>query len=643
MDDLHPRCFCGELFGDLTRAVRRAIVDDDHPRGTNEVLEDPSEGNQHRLDVLALVVGRKADDQHGPMIADVVAASLPRNTELADAFDLLADLLQIDGADTFRLSAYRNASQRIRDSASGIAALACEGNATKLDGIGKTIEAKIVEFVDTGDIAALAKLRNRIPVTLADVMRIPGIGPKTARRLWEELDVETLDDLGVAAKEGRISALSGLGARSEQRILEALARPKSDLGERRVLLGRALPLVEQLVAHLQAHAACARVSLAGSVRRRAETVKDVDLIATSDDAAALLEHYVNFPNAAEVTAHGETKATIVSQDGISADLRVVPPACYGNLLQHFTGSASHNVALREAAVKEGFSVSEWGIEREGGETLTMESEEEVYAALGYSWIPPELRENGDELAAAREGCLPTLVDAVRGDLHMHTTWSDGRLSVEEMALAARARGLAYIAICDHSPRLRNGRLEEQAAEIASVSERIPRLRVLSGVEVDIRSNGTLDMSDEQLAGRDWVVASIHSGFQDSSERLTKRILAAIENPLVDCIAHPTGRRLRSRPPYELDLAAVFAAAAASGTALEINGQPDRLDLRDAHARAAAEAGVAIACNSDAHSLAALAYSDFALMQARRAWLTADDVLNAKGWREVERWRKRRRG
>ncbi len=569
--------------------------------------------------------------------------ALPPNASLADTFELLADLLQLDGADTFRLNAYRTAAQRMRDSATPVAALALEGKAKRLDGIGKTIEAKIVELVETGDIAALAKLRDTIPPTLVDVMRVPGIGPKTARPLWGELGVETLDQLRVAAEQERLRTLSGLGAKSEERILEALARPRTGAGEGRVLLGRALPLVEELVAYLEAHPACQRVSEAGSVRRRAETVKDVDLIATSEDPAALLEHYVGFPPAASVSAHGETKATITSQNGIQADLRVVPPECYGNLLQHFTGSAAHNVALREAAVRQGLSVSEWGIEDDGGKTVTMETEEEVYTALGYAWIPPELRENTGELEAARNGGLPDLVDSVRGDLHMHTTWSDGRLSVEEMALAAKARGLTYVAICDHSPRLRDGRLEQQAAEIAEVSARIPRLRVLSGVEVDIRGDGSLDMSDEQLAERDWVVASIHSRFQDTSDRLTKRMLAAIEHPLVDCIGHPTGRRLRSRPAYEIDLDAVFEAATSTGTALEINGQPDRLDLRDAHARAAAEAGVAIVCNSDAHSLGALAYTDFSVMQARRAWLTADEVLNANGWRDIQRWQKRRRG
>ena len=575
------------------------------------------------------------------MIADALPDTLPRNSDLAETFELLADLLQLDGADTFRLNAYRTASQRIRDSASGVAALALEGDAKKLDGIGKTIEAKIVELVETGDIAALAKLRDRIPVGLVEIMRIPGVGPKTARRIWEELGIETLDDLQHAAAEGRVRALSGLGAKSEQRILDALARPREEPPESRVLLGRAMPLVEQLVAHLEAHPACGRVSEAGSVRRRAETVKDVDLIAGSDDAVALLEHFTEFAAVAEIAALGETKATIVSHDGIGADLRVVPPACYGNLLQHFTGSAAHNIALREEAVRKGLSVSEWGIEDAEGRVATMESEEEVYAALGYPWIPPELRENTGELEAARDGSLPTLVGSLRGDLHMHTTWSDGKLSVAEMASAAKARGLTYVAICDHSPRLRDGRLEAQAEEIAAVSESLSRFRVLSGVEVDIKTDGSLDLSDELLAERDWVVASVHSGFHGSRERLTGRLLAAIENPYVDCIAHPTGRRIRSRPAYDLDLDALFAAAAETGTALEINGQPDRLDLRDTHARAAAEAGVTIVCNSDAHSLAALAYSDFALMQARRAWLTDEHVLNTRGWRDVERWRRRR--
>ncbi len=568
------------------------------------------------------------------MIAGDVADALPPNDELAQSFELLADLLQLDGADGFRLNAYRTAAQRIRDSATPVAALALEGKAKQLDGIGKTIEAKIVERVETGEIAALVRLQTAIPVGLVDVMHVPGLGPKTARRLWTDLGVEDLDGLRDAAEQNRISALPGLGEKSEQRILESLARPRADVGADRVLLGRALPLVERLIAHLATHSACERVSEAGSTRRRTETVKDVDLIATSNDSTALLDHFVAFPSVAKVTAHGETKATFVSQDGIAADLRVVSPECYGNLLQHFTGSKAHNVALREEAVRQGLSVSEWGIEDADGSVTTMETEEEVYAALGYAWISPELRENAGELELARRGELPALVDSIRGDLHMHTTWSDGRASVEEMAVAAKAQGLKYIAICDHARRLRDGRLAEQVAEIVAANDRVSGLRVLSGVEVDIRADGSLDMPSELLAERDWVVASVHSGFQDSREKLTTRIVAAIEHPSVDCIGHPTGRKLRQRAPYDLDLDAIFAAAAATGTALEINGQPDRLDLRDVHARAAAAAGVKIVCNSDAHSTRALAYADFAVMQARRAWLTDEQVLNAGSWREV---------
>jgi DNA polymerase (family 10) len=576
------------------------------------------------------------------MIAGDVADALPPNIELARTFDLLADLLQLDGADGFRLNAYRTAAQRIRDSATSVAALALEGKAKRLDGIGKTIEAKIVERVETGQISALSKLEGAIPVGLVEVMHVPGLGPKTARRLWDELGIEDVAGLRTAAQEGRISSLQGLGEKSEQRILEALARPSADLETDRVLLGRALPLVEALVAYVSDHPAAERVSDAGSARRRSETLKDVDLIATSDDPAALLQHFVAYPSAAKVMAHGETKATLVSQDGISADLRVVPPGCYGNLLQHFTGSKAHNVALREEAVRQGLSVSEWGIEAADGSTLTMDSEEGVYEALGYAWIPPELRENTGELDAARHGSLPELVESVRGDLHMHTTWSDGKASVEEMALEARARGLDYIAICDHARRLRDDRLAGQLAEIGEANEKISGVQVLSGAEVDIRANGSLDMPDDVLEGRDWVVASVHSGFQDSREKLMSRILAAIQHPFVDCIGHLTGRKLRRRPPYDLDLDEIFAAAAETGTALEINGQPDRLDLRDVHARAAAAAGVTIVCNSDAHSTKALAYADFAVMQARRAWLTSDDVLNTSSWRDVERRRKRGR-
>jgi len=377
-----------------------------------------------------------------------------------------------------------------------------------------------------------------------------------------------------------------------------------------------------------------------------ETVKDLDVIATAADAGALIEAFVSLPWVAEVVAKGTTRATVVSQDGLAFDLRVVPPDCYGNLLQHFTGSAEHNVALRQDAVGRGLSVSEYGIEVvETGEVMRHAGEEELYAQLGYAWIPPELRENRGELDAARQGALPRLVELgdVRGDLHVHTNWSDGRHTLEEMAAAADALGHSYVAICDHARRLRDGRLEEQADRIAELSGRIGGLEILSGVEVDIRADGSLDLSDGQLAERDWVMASIHSGFEQPGERLTSRLLAAIENPHVDCIGHPTGRKIGKRLPYEVDFETIAARCAETGTFLELNSQPDRLDLTDMHARAAVEAGVQVVVSTDAHRTWELANLQLGVAQARRGWVSAQQVVNTRPWAQVAAMRKARKG
>jgi DNA polymerase (family 10) len=573
-----------------------------------------------------------------------MAGALPRNAALAETFELLADLLELDGADAFRLAAYRRAAVRIRESALPVAQLAIDGRATQLPGVGGTIERKIVELAETGDLAALAKLKARIPAGLVEVMHVPGLGPKTARKLWQELGVTSAAELEAAAKAGRLRALPGLGAKTEERVLEVLTRPATgSVASGRVLLGRALPFVEGVVESLREHPAADRVSEAGSVRRRVETVRDLDVIATASDAASLIERFVSLPWVAEIVAKGGTKATAVSNDGLRVDLRVVPPDCYGNLLQHFTGSKDHNVALREEAARQGLSVSEYGVETVAtGEVATMASEAELYGYLGYAWIPPELRENGGELEAAREGTLPELVARaeIQGDLHAHTDWSDGRAPLPEMVLAARARGYRYLAICDHARRLRDGRLERQAEAIAELNAGLAGFRVLSGVEVDIRADGSLDLGEEALAARDWVVASIHAGFRDSASELTRRLLAAIDNPHVDCVGHPTGRKINRRAPYEIDLEAVVARAVETGTFLEVNGQPDRLDLKDTHARLAAEAGVGIVVSSDAHSADGLSYLDLAVAQARRAWLTSDQVVNARSWAKVKQMKKR---
>ncbi len=568
--------------------------------------------------------------------------SLPRNAELAERFELLADMLELDGADAFRLAAYRRAATRIRESAVSVAELALEGKAQRLSGIGGTIEQKIVELSETGDLQALAKLRERIPLGLVEITHVPGLGPKTARKLWQELGIESAAQLRAAAEQGLLRGVQGLGEKTEQNVLTHFAKPPERVSrDGRALLGTVLPFVEAVVAELRAHPAAVRVSEAGSARRRAETVRDLDVIATATDAGALIEHFATLEWVAEIVAKGPTKVTVVGHDGLRFDLRVVPPECYGNLLQHFTGSKDHNVALREDAVRRGLSVSEYGVEDAAtGTVATMETEEELYAHLGYAWIPPELRENGGELEAARAGTLPQLLERrdVLGDLHTHTDWSDGKSTLEQMVAAAQALGHRYLAVCDHAKRLKDGRLERQAEQIADLSSRLDDIQILSGVEVDIRSNGSLDLDDESLAARDWVVASIHSGFRDPPKEIGRRILSAIDNPHVDCIGHPTGRKIGRRSAYDVDLEQIFARAVETGTALEINGQPDRLDLRDTHARLAAESGVRIVVSSDAHSVGGLGYVDLAVSQARRAWLTAAQVLNTRPWAELTRMR-----
>ena len=566
-----------------------------------------------------------------------MATTLPRNAQVAEQFDLLADLLELDGEEQFRVLAYRRAADQIRSAAGPIAEQALAGEAKNLPGIGKTIEAKIVQIVESGEIEALTKRKAKIPAGVAEFLRLPALGPKTARRIWQELGVTTMADLRKAAEAEQLRALPGLGAKTEERILRALdEKPK----EKRTLLAKALPAVQAVIEVLREHPASNEVSEAGSVRRRTETVKDLDIIATASDPAALTEYLTKLKWVAEVKAHGKTKATVVSHDGLVFDLRVVPPDSYGNLLQHFTGSKRHNVELREDAVKRGLSVSEYGVkEVESDEVFTARTEEELYERLGYQWIPPELREGGGELAAARNGELPQLVEQtdLRGDLHMHSTWSnDGKNTIEEMAAAAKELGYAYIAMTDHAHYLREGRLQAQWSEIAEVNGKLAPFRILRGIEVSIRADGSVDMPDEVLAECDWVVASLHSAFDKTP---TERLLTAMENPHVDCIGHMTARKLNRREGADIALDEAFAKAAETGTFIELNSQPDRLDLRDTHARAAAEAGVQLLVNTDSHEVGALAYAELGIAQARRAWLTKDQIVNTRTWKQIEKLKK----
>ena len=566
-----------------------------------------------------------------------MVAALPRNGDLADRLDLLADLSEILGEQSFRVAAYRRAATRIRDTASSVAELALEGKAKELPDIGKTIEAKIVEVIETGDMEALAKRRAEVPGEVASFMRLPGLGPKTAARIWRELGVTTLAELKTAAEGEQLRTLSGMGAATEAKILKALAEGQGESEPRRGLLGKGLPVVREVVEALRAHPSAIDVSDAGSTRRRRETFRDLDVIATATDPAALTAFFVGLPWVLEVVAHGDTKATVISKQGLRLDLRVVPPESYGDLLQHFTGSKDHNVALREQAQRNGLSISEYGVTVvETGEVKTFRDEEALYAFLGYSFIPPELRENGGELEAARNGSLPKLVELgdLRGEMHCHSTWSsDGKASIEEMALAAAARGYEFLCLTDHSHYLREGRIEAQWLEIDAVNAKLDGFRVLRGVEANITARGEVDMPDELLAQLDWVVASLHTSLDKNP---TERVLAAIDNPHVDCIGHLTGRRISRRPGADLDLDRVVARAVETRTALEINSQPDRLDMRDVHARLAGAAGVMIPIDTDAHSTTALDYAELGVGLARRAWLTKEQVLNTRSWAKIEK-------
>jgi DNA polymerase (family 10) len=560
-----------------------------------------------------------------------VAGALPRNVDVAEQLELLADLLELEGEASFRVLAYRRAAARIRETAGSVAELALAGRAKELSGIGKTIEEKIVQVIEDGEMHALTKRKKIIPPEVVLFMRLPGLGPKTAARIWHELGVTTVEDLKRAAEQEQLRTLAGLGAKTEERILKALAEKKEEPSDRR-LLGDGLGALLAVVSVLREHPAAVKVSEAGSARRRKETFRDLDIIATAKDPAALIDYFTKLKWVIEVAAKGSTKATVLSNEGLLFDLRVVPPESYGNLLQHFTGSKDHNVALRERAVKQGLSVSEYSITVvETEKELKFADEAKVYDRLGYEFIPPELRENAGELEAARKGELPKLVELedVKGDLHSHTTWSDGRDTLEQMVLAARARGYTYLAVTDH-PR---GTLAGQDLEIDALNERLKPFRILKGIEVNIRIDGSLSLPDEVLAERDWVMASLHAAFDRNA---TERVLAAMDNPNVDCIGHLTARKINIRRPADVDIGRVVERAVETGTFLEINSQPNRLDLRDTHARLAGEAGVKIAVNTDAHQRSALEHMEMGVAQARRAWLTKEQVLNTRSWPQIKK-------
>jgi DNA polymerase (family X) len=574
-----------------------------------------------------------------------------RNAEIADALAELATLYELDGAIRYRVLAYREAARVIRQSPVSVEELARAGRATELPGVGKTLEQKIVALLDSGEIPAAAKLKQKFPPSLIEVTMIPGVGAKTARRLYDELGVSSLEELRAAAEQERIRQLKGLGPKAEENVLAALGKLADGAPAERLLLSQVLPVAERLADALRAHPASDAVELAGSARRRTETCHDIDLIATASEPAALAQALLDHPLAATKGSSGKGGARITTHNGIAVDLRIVPPAAYGNLLQHFTGSAEHNIELRERAVGMELSVSEHGItDTRTGEVSRYATEAEVYERLGLAYIEPELREANGEIAAAAAGTLPELVavEDIRGDLHCHTTISDGHNTLEEMAEAARARGYAYLALTDHSASHGFGnhvsakRLRERIEEVRAFNSGRRGFRLLAGSEINVLPDGSLDYADDLLAELDWAVASVHTSFKMSQRAMTERVIAAIEHPLVDCIGHLSGRLIGRRDPYEIDVERVVEAAVRTGTMLEINGNPNRRDLSERHARLAAEAGALICVNTDAHRVATLNNMIYGIATARRAWLAPGQVANTRPWREFARLRKRAR-
>ena len=575
-----------------------------------------------------------------------------KNAEIAAAMDELGDLYELDGAVVYRVVAYREAANAIRNSPVSVAELARQGRATEVRGIGKTLQEKIQALIETGDIPSAQKLRAKFPGELVRFTQLPGLGAKTARKIYDELGISTLEELKEAVETERLRQISGLGPKAEQNIAKALAKQVEEGPAPRILLSAVLAMGEQIVTHLREHPAADRVEIAGSARRMTDTCKDLDIIATTHDPAALTKAFTEMELLSEVSGGRESGARGTTHNGLQIDFRVVEPDQFGNVLQHLTGSKQHNMELREYAVRRGLHVSEYGVEEDETKTVhRCASEERVYEVLGLPYIEPELREGRGELQAAIANALPDLVTEadLKGDLHAHTTLSDGRSTLADMAQAAQKRGYKYLAVTDHSAShgfgndVQADELLRQVERVRALNEELDGFRVLAGTEVNINIDGTLDYADEVLEELDWVVASAHTSFRMGEDKMTKRIMAAMDHPLVDVIGHPTGRKILQREPYAVNVEKLVAHAADTGTFLEINANPDRRDLNDVHARLAGEAGVPIVISSDAHSRRTLSVIRYGVATARRAWLTKDHVANTRTWPRLDKLRKRSGG
>jgi DNA polymerase (family 10) len=570
-----------------------------------------------------------------------------KNFDLARVFYDVARLLEVRDASRFRVRAWQRAAQTIEALGEDVAAIAARGGLRALPGIGPELTARIEEYLLTGTLALLDELRGGLPPTFLDLLEIRGLGPRTARLLVDRLGVGSVEGLEEACRSGAVLGVAGIGEKTRRNILDGIAAWRA--GRARTPVATADAVAARLVEALRAHGGVERIAVAGSLRRRRETVKDIDILVTSTRPARVIETLTRLPSVVEVLARGDTRASVRHRDGLQVDLRAVAPEAFGAALQYFTGSKEHNVRLRELARRQGLGISEYGVfEARTGVRIAGATEEDVYAAVGLPWIPPELRENTGEIEAAVGGRLPDLVTAahLRGDLHAHTDWSDGHLALDTLVAAAEARGHEYLVVSDHSrsATIANGldveRLRAQLQRIREVQAGVG-LRILTGVECDILPDGRMDFPDEILHELDLVLAAVHARHKQSRADMTARIVRALENPAVDILVHPTGRLLGAREPYAVDLEAVFATAQAHGKAVEINASPDRLDLADVHARRAAELGIPVAISSDTHYLHDLDNLALGLGVARRAWIGPGQVLNARAVEDVLAWTRQR--
>jgi DNA polymerase (family 10) len=565
------------------------------------------------------------------------------NAEVAAVFDQIADLLEFQGENPFRVRAYRNAARTIGDLPEAVAQIAADPQRklTDLEGVGKDLAEKITTLLSGGSLPLLDELLQQVPESVLALMRIPGLGPKRVAALHKELQINTLEDLRQACQSHRVRELHGFGEKMEEAILAGLDFAAE--AQQRVLWAEADQVVQEILAYMRECPALERIEAAGSYRRGKETVGDLDLLAVAADSAAVMDRLAQYTGLAEVTARGPTKLSARLAGGMQLDLRVVPAESFGAAWQYFTGSKAHNIVLRGLAKDRGLKINEYGVFR-GKESIAGRTEEEVYAALDLPCFPPEIREARREFEWAKAGELPRLVelDDIRGDLHCHSTWTDGLATIAEMAEAAKARGLKYLAITDHSKRvtmvhgLDATQLRRQWAEIDKLNEQLHGITLLKGVEVDILERGGLDLDDDVLAEADWVVASIHYGQNQSRDQITRRVLGALENPYVCVFAHPTGRMLTQRKPYEIDLDAVMRAARDHGKMLELNAHPLRLDLDDVACAAAKNLGIPVVISTDAHRPEGLAAMRYGVLQARRGGLTKADVANTRTWPQLKK-------